>query len=438
MKKICVFVRTRAAIKIILLSIFASMLVLNCLTPYVADDFVYMFSFSTKERLTSAADIIPSMYVHSLRMNGRVISHSLEQLFMLMPKLLFNISNALVYTMAIYLLYRIANHSKKTNGVLLAAISMGFWCMMPAFGQIALWQVGSVNYLWAITGCLGFLLPYLVYYYKGSELLTKCWQRGAFCLASLLFGMYSEISSFAAICLGAGILIICAIQKKQSLKSWLLLPLGMACIGYIIMLCIPAQISAKAANGLSMQLLLNNFIRASCMLFKYCWIMLFVWALSFAAGVRKRISSDRLLLSALFLTVAVMANYMTIIAAYYPERCLCTTVTLLILAISIILADIQWNYVTEGGFAALTVCSAILFCIGSSDIVNCWMQFTARESVIAQAKESGETDLILGIVEYDTMYSAFWNLRDLSNEERETWPNSSMAKYYGVNSILGK
>lgn len=438
MKKINKLNRSPALVGAIVCGIFAVMLILNFLTPYIADDFVYMFSFSTKERLQSLSDLIPSMYVHCLRMNGRVVSHTLEQLFMLMPKWVFNLCNGLVYSLFVYLLYRIANFSRRPNAFLLAAIAMGLWCFLPAFGQVALWQVGSVNYLWAVVFCLGFLLPYLLRYCVGRNILNKTWQRIGFCALSILFGMYSEVSSFVGIYLGAALLVAGAVQKKQSMKTWLLWPIGMACVGYVIMLCIPAQIQAKTAEGLSLSLLATNFIRASWMLVKYCWLPLIVLGLSFLAGIRKRISPERLILSVLFLTGALGANYMTMIAAYYPERCLCTTVTLLILAIGTLLAEFDWNRALICGFVVLTLLFAVRFTIGSMDIANCSRQFSERDAVIQQAKESGETDLVLDVVECQTMYSPFWDLRDLSDEDTATWPNSSMAKYYGVNSILGK
>lgn len=438
MRKINSVNRSPAAVRAGICGIFAVMLVLNFLTPYVADDYVYMFSFSTKERLETICDLIPSMYVHCLRMNGRVVSHTLEQLFMLVPKWVFNFCNAGVFTLGVFLLYRIANFARKPNLLLLAGIGMGVWCSIPAFGQVALWQVGSVNYFWAVTGCLLFLLPYLIRYLRGTEPAWKVWQQALFCGGSLLFGMYSEISSFVGIYLGLALLVVGAVHKKQTLKTWLLLPAAAACIGYIVMLTMPAQIAAKAAEGLSLGLLVRNFIRSSWMLVKYSAIPLTVWAVCFGIGVRKKITPERLILSGLLVTGAVGANYMTMVASYYPERCMCTTAVLLVLAIGLPAAEFEWNKAAKRTFAALTVCFALLFSVGCWDIASCHAQFRAREAAIEQAKASGERSLVLDIVEYKTMYSPFWELRDLSDETADTWPNSSMAKVYGVDSILGK
>ena len=50
MKKIDRFNTGRPAAGIVLGFIFTVMLVLNFLTPYIADDYVYMFAFDTKLR----------------------------------------------------------------------------------------------------------------------------------------------------------------------------------------------------------------------------------------------------------------------------------------------------------------------------------------------------------------------------------------------------
>ena len=41
--------------------LFLFLFLLNCLTPYVADDYVYMFSFADKTRLDSLGAVLQSM-----------------------------------------------------------------------------------------------------------------------------------------------------------------------------------------------------------------------------------------------------------------------------------------------------------------------------------------------------------------------------------------
>ena len=66
------------------------------------------------------------------------------------------------------------------------------------------------------------------------------------------------------------------------------------------------------------------------------------------------------------------------------------------------------------------------------------MQNRQREEIISAAIESGETDVTANVVIPQTRWSGYWDLRDLSTEDPETWPNHSMAVYYGIDSIIGE
>ncbi len=419
----------------ILAAVFAGMLILNFLTPYVADDYNYLIHFGTKEPIRSLKHVAESMYIHSLNMNGRVVSHTLAQIFSMAPKGLFNLCNAAVYTLLMYLIYRIAGFGSNPSPALLALICMGFFCAMPVFGQVCLWYVGAANYLWALLGGLVFLIPFLLYNLGGSEKL-KGWHFPLFCVGSLLFGMYSEITSFVCIYVAGAMLVLAAIRKRKPLNSRLWLPWGLACCGYLLLLSIPAERNAKQAGGLTLQLLLSNFDRATDMLLEHCAPLLILFCVLFLLGLVKKIDPDRLILSALLLTGALGGNYMTMVASYYPARCLATTAMLLVLAIAMLLSP--WTRRRSVG--AIGVLLAALFVwqawFGISDIARCHTAFKAREAVILAAVDAGETQVTAEIVVPQTPYSAFWELRDLSTDDPATWPNFAMGKIYGI-EILG-
>ena len=118
--------------------IFLFALALNFLTPYVADDYVYRLGFHTKKELTGVLDVAKSMYVHSYRMNGRVVSHFFGQLFMLWPKAIFNIVNSAVITALLFLMSYLASGCRRPTAftVLCAAMVLG--------GVSGVWAGGSV------------------------------------------------------------------------------------------------------------------------------------------------------------------------------------------------------------------------------------------------------------------------------------------------------
>lgn len=412
------------------------MAALNFLTPYVADDYNYLLNFVTKERLQSLGDVVESMYIHCFKMNGRVVSHTIVQLFGLVPKWVYNLCNAGVFTALVYLMYRIINFGHRTNPALAAAMPMGLWVCLPAFGQVCLWYTGAVNYLWSLVGLLVFWLPYLLRYLD-RDLPWKGWQKALFCLGSWLFGMYSEIASFVGIYLAAAAILVGALFRKKTLKTWLWLPWALACVGYLMMLSMPAQLAAKAAGTMDLAALTANFRRATDMLTEYCIPLLVLWCAAFALGLKKRIGPERLVLAALMLLGAVGANYMTIVASYYPERCLDVTVMLLILSCGMLLAPYGSHAALKAGSAALAVVFLVCLIPGVSDIYACYRASQAREAQIAQCKASGESEVVTEIIVPRTQYSALWDLRDLSTEDPTTWPNFAMEKYYGIDSILG-
>lgn len=431
--------RSRNLLLVCLCVLFLFLLLLNCLTPYIADDYGYRLGFHNKEPLESLGDVARSMYVHCFAMNGRVVSHSLEQIFMLMPKLVFNICNAAVFTGLIYLMYRVVNLGRKRNVLLLVAVGMAFWYFMPVFGQVALWQVGALNYLWALLVGLGLMLPYIYCFYKRRELLKRIWQKAIFCVLAFFAGMYSEVTSFVAILLALILLVLAMVLHREKGKTWLWIPLGLAVAGFFVMMLMPAEMSAKQGE-LTLEALMGNFSAVTELLRQHLLVLCLTWAAMFALGCWLQADRDRLILSGLFVFGALTASYMLIVASYIPERCLCTTTMLLILACGVLVPELlrkKSGALCACGGAVLTVAFLFQLVTGSYEIWRNYSNFMSREQLIAEYVAAGETDLVLPLVHANSEYSAFWGTKDLDTETTDTWPNTQMAEYYGVNSIIG-
>ncbi len=431
--------RSRRPALLFSLGVMAFMLILNCLTPLVADDYVYTVSFATKERLTSLSQIFPSMYVHSLRMNGRVISHGIGQIFMLMPGAVYDAANAGVFALLIYILARVAGYGGKFSLRLEAGIFAGVWCFVPNFGQVALWQIGSVNYLWGLTVGMLFLCPYIYRFLNGGELIKNPWGRAAFTLAALPAGMYIEGMSFVAIFLAACLLILSRLMDKRSLRTWLLAPLALAGMGYCALMLMPAESAAKMGS-FELMALIRGFLRCGAMFVKYFTLPSVLYVALFITDIRRGTERRRLALSAVFVLGALAANFMLAAASYYEARCASPTAVLLVLADAALMADVRPGKDTLRRAAAivLAVIFAVCLPVGVWGVAESYAQFRDREEEIFKAVERGETDLTLPVVKPRNAYSAFWGLLDLNTETRDTWPNQWMAKLYGVGSILGR
>lgn len=428
---------SRGMTAVLLAATAAGMFLLNLLTPYVADDFVYMVDLSTKERLSGIADIFPSMAVHARRLNGRLISHGLGQLFMLWPKAVFDVVNALVYAAFLWLVCRLARLDRRRDGFLLAGVGMAFWLFTPSFGQVALWAIGSVNYLWALFFGLLYVRPYVLRFAGGTECCRRIWQKVIFCLLALPLGMYTEITSFVALFLAAALLLLDRIVHGKSMKTWLWIPVAAAAAGYVLLLSMPAELAAKQSE-FSLGRLVGNLNVCVNMLMKYGTAPLCVWAAAFAVALLGGAGRDRLVLSGLFACGALGADIMPVAASYYPERCFCTTVTLLILATAVLIPELVRLKETKtcaAALAVLTVLWAFSAATGAYDVWNVHGAMRARAEDVERQRLAGAGVVSVPVITPATRYSALYGLEDLGDDP-EAFPNFHMAQWYGVEGIV--
>ena len=157
--------RKRVLFYCLLLIIFVKILILNFLTPSIADDYWFM--------ATSMTEVVHRAYAEYFRHGGRVVAYLVVGAFSLMPKAIFNLFNALVFTGLTLTIYKIANPSSKYNITLLLFINCAIWLYTMYFGQVILWKSGSVVYLWSSFIVLCLLLPYHLYITTGKTFYNK-------------------------------------------------------------------------------------------------------------------------------------------------------------------------------------------------------------------------------------------------------------------------
>ena len=198
MKRVNAWNHSRKLLYLFWAGAFGLMLLLNFLTHYYADDYVYMYSFLTGMRIENVFDIFPSMHKHYFTMNGRLTAHFFAQLFLMMPKFIFNIANALMFLAMLLLIDKLSNRENRTNCLFFALSFCAVWVFQPAFGQVNLWLDGSVNYLWSAVVAL-FFLTFYVNRLEGKRILLSIPKKIFFILFCFLAGGYSENTSAAII-----------------------------------------------------------------------------------------------------------------------------------------------------------------------------------------------------------------------------------------------
>ncbi|EGO9262689.1 hypothetical protein DUC43_002754, partial [Enterococcus faecalis] len=122
---------------LVISAVYLIMLMLNFLTPIMADDFTYTFKtggFNT---------IFHDEYLHYLSTNGRSVAHIFVRIFLLMPKMVFNFVNPLIFVGVTFLIYRLTNFSSnKYNTVRYLLIVTTLFLFVPRFGEVFLWETG--------------------------------------------------------------------------------------------------------------------------------------------------------------------------------------------------------------------------------------------------------------------------------------------------------
>ncbi len=227
--------------KIVVYSIFSIvfllMLVINIYTPYWGDDYVYTYMMdryagSDLQHITNLWQIFPSQFNHYFTHNGRLIIHGLDQLFLLMPKMVFNICNALMFCCLVWLCWN--NVVRKDDNLVwkyatLISLFVVLFFYIPQSWVTVTWQTGALNYLWTATGVLFFVL--LMQYTKNHTLkYLPLWV-----VVSFFIGWGHEGVSVGI----AGACVLYSILRHKEVNKQMLW-LGIAfCVGSIILVLSP-------------------------------------------------------------------------------------------------------------------------------------------------------------------------------------------------------
>jgi len=429
--------RSRPLMLLALLSMFLLMLFCNLKTNLLADDFMYCFSFADGSRIEHLADCFPSMAAHRHSMNGRLISHFLVQVFLMLPLGIFKLLNALVLVAEVYLVYRLANRKAERSNLLLCCIFGGIWIFTLNFGQVILWLDGSVNYLWATFFSLLFLTVYINKFMDDRDIKALP-LRILYVLAAFLVGAYSENCASTVIFCSSCFLLLSRFVKKQRVAPYLWLAILAAFGGFLFMMSAPAEIANKSSQ-LTFSNLFGNFVAALEMYRRICLPGLVYLALAVAAYC-SRLDKSVQLLALMLMLGSLVSVFVLTFASFFPERSAYFGTLLSIAATAVLFSALFESQLKPALLFLGAVCLTAAFywgCIGIQDIINTNYYLTENEKQIVACREEGLMDVSVYRVYSQTGYCALDGLGYLNTELADSWPNKYMAAYFGVDSILG-
>ena len=437
LKQVQAYNRNKILFGMGLFLILTIMFVFNKYTTFVADDYSYMYSFSDNTRIRSIFDIFPSMYSHAFTMNGRLTAHFFVQVFLLLPSYIFDMVNTVFFLLLILAVYKYCFKRNEINFFGLVVAFAAVWYFVPSFGQVMLWLDGSCNYLWGITFSLWYLFPF-VSLATGETSIKNNALKILFVLSGIFMGNWLETASFGTILIAVMLLLVSKFLYKKTIPMYMIVSICFMIVGFILMLLAPGTGKNKVATE-GMSGYIQNFLEAMDMYVTHLlWLVIFfivLFVCSIFLGYKKN-----LLISLLFFLASLCVNFMHIVAAYYPERNMLAPTLFLIIAVGMLLKEFRtgrYEMLVISTCCILLLFSSVQFFHGGVDIYSTYVQHVKRDKMAEEQIDGGIRDLTLPKIVVSTKYSAQYGLADLDASEKNTWFNRVVARYYGVDSVLG-
>jgi len=411
----------------------------NTLSPYTADDYTYMYSFADKARITNPLQIFGSLWAHYLTINGRILPHFFVQFFLIFPKWLFNIVNAMAYVFLVHLMLGITG-KHKFSVLMYIAVPIAFWAYMPAYGSVFLWLTGSANYFWGYLFSLLYMKVYIDLYRNPMKTFSN---KGIwiFSVCSALFGAYSEMISFPVVFICFVILCILIYEEKEIKKYWkYVIPIVTAAAGYLTMVFCPAEVTVK--EGLSLGYLFKNFIDIFETYYLCTQSLLIIWAVLFVLAVWFKSDRKARVISICFLAISVISMAMLSVARYVVARHYATSVFFMIAAVVVLMQSLRGKGNVES--IIYCICAYVIMSNlwnlwdGTYDIYDIHRRCAERDAYIYEQVNSGNDDVLtVPVITPLTKYSCKYDLIDIRIDDADPWPNAEIAKYYGLGKIYG-
>ncbi len=247
--------RSQKAVFLALLFIAVAFWLLNRMTWLYADDYSYAFAFGPNGGIdlqapVSLDNLLGSQYNHYLSKNGRSIAHGLAHLFLCFHhKWLFDICNTLVFAAFMYML-QVVSKKRDWRFTLLTATLLIL--LARSFGQVFLWQLGALNYLWA--GFFNLLLLWAFWHHR-----RHCRWHVAMLLAlsAVLVGWINEAVSVGVLTMLAATTIGDWLKSRRLPWVPLLITLAYLC-GTLLIILSPGTMRRAAAAGIDTHYMLTH------------------------------------------------------------------------------------------------------------------------------------------------------------------------------------
>lgn len=415
-------------------------LFLNLLTPMTADDYFYACrlgygadgTLTPFRRLQGILDILLSQKCVYMAHSGRIPVLAAAQFFTLLPDLVFDVCNTLMFLLLLRLIARLScAQSPCRTALTMAGAGLLIWQCTPAFGQDLLWHTGSLNYLWTITITLAFLL-HCQQPYPGLG------AAASFCLG-LASGWSMENQSASACCL----CLVCLFRhrlQEQRLSPPLLAGAAGQLAGFALLILAPGNYRRSAGYGqpgLIPAAVLERTVQYTKAFWQEYQVLI---VLTSALLLLVLLIAPRKAARPLWLAGgAVLCHLSMALSPSYPMRSMFGSEIFLIAALLACL-----NLLDAGKLLLPVLCIglgaglALRFPAAADDLYQLHELTQGRARYILEQRAQGNLDITVPIASADTRFNPLWGdgLSDLmQNPTNER--NRALALYYDVDIIRG-
>lgn len=210
-----------------------------------------------------------------------------------------------------------------------------------------------------------------------------------------------------------------------------------ACIGYLTIILSPAE--STNVSKLDVSALCLGFLRSINALEK-AMPLLIAFMVLLTVSYNQKVKRERIIVSLVFFLGALFSNFIMTAASYYAGRALLSVTVLLIISDAILAAELyesKMHKISASLFSVLFLYFALLLPVAVHDIYVTTSAMEKNEAYIIQCRDNGQMDITIPNVYPFTGYSASYGLVYITDADPALWPNSYMADYYGVDSIIG-
>lgn len=414
-------------------------LVYNCLTPHMADDYFYLFEVLQAD---SFFDLISQEYHQYMTINGRSVNHLLLRSFLSLDKSVFNVMNALAFMVLSFFIYKLSNKKKNYNISLFILIQIILWQCSVQFGQTILWEAGACNYLWPSMFIQGFAYKFFDLMENDTKGKYSVWSCVGFFLYGIIAGWGNENTS------GGLILLIVMwtgfyFYKNKKINNWMIAAVTGLVTGFGFMLLAPGyrvRSGYFAEEYTGIVLLFSRFYKITIEIKNWFLPLIVIYAILVIIILTQKNSIEKILKSISFFISFLAICYALVLSPTPQSRVYFGAGIFLFIAILQIWEEIVWDdiffcIIKYSVVASCTIIFLFTYFEEGFNVARIYRESIERDEYVLEQKALGKEYVIVPMLrpQFETKYSSGYSMD--YQEEDTYWINQGYAQYRGLKAV---